>query len=284
MIDLHTHTTISDGIYMPDELINKAIESGLTVLCMTDHNALNDELNKLRSKYPQITLPTGCEFSCHYKTIKGRVVQLHIGGIGFDMNDNDIRRIIRHNQSSMRPYVERVLSKLQENCGIHLCTYDELIARNGKSKTVGRKHIAVEMVRQGISIDVDDAFDTYLGKNKPAFVSNAPYFVPLSEVISAVTSAGGIVSLCHLFEYKLDDEETDDLLKYFKSLSHNQGAMEVYYSSYSDEQRGVLKLLADKHNLLYSAASDFHGDGKVKELGKYPDEIFEKMLKIMKMR
>ena len=74
------------------------------------------------------------------------------------------------------------------------------------------------------------------------------------------------------------------MLKYFKSLTHNQGAMEVYYSSYSDEQREILKSLADKHNLLYSAASDFHGDGKVKELGKYPDEIFEKMLKIMKMR
>lgn len=160
MIDLHTHTTISDGIYTPDELVSKAIENGLTVLCMTDHNALNDDLNELRGKFPQITLPTGCEFSCHYKTIKGRVVQLHIGGIGFDMNDNDIRRIIRHNQSSMCPYAERVLSKLKENCGIDLCTYDELIARNEKSKTVGRKHIAVEMVRQGISIDVDDAFDT----------------------------------------------------------------------------------------------------------------------------
>lgn len=281
MIDLHTHTTISDGIYAPEELVQMAVDCGLTVLCMTDHNALNENLDDLRRKYPQIILPTGCEFSCHYKTSKEHLVQLHIGGIGFDMNDSEIRRIISHNRSSMRPYVEKVLSKLKDNCGIDLCTYADLIERNKNAKTVGRKHVALEMVRQGICADVDDAFDTYLGKNKPAFVSNAPFFVPLAEVTSAVTATGGIASLCHLFEYQLDDEETDELLKYYKSLTHGQGAMEVYYSKYDDRQTAVLKSLADKYSLLYSAASDFHGDGKVKALGKYPDKIFKEMTAVM---
>lgn len=282
MIDLHTHTTISDGIYTPEELVQRAIRLGLKVLCMTDHNAVNEDLGELRNKYPQITLPTGCEFSCHYKTVKGRVTQIHLIGIGFNMFDKDIKRILNYNQNSMRPYIERVLSKLKTECGINLCTYDELIARS-HSKTVGRKHVAVEMVRQRIATDVDDAFDSYLGKGKPAFVSNAVYYASLSDVAAAVTGTGGIASICHLYDYNLDRQETDDLLSYFKSITHNQGAMEVYYTSYNAEQRRVLKGLADKHKLLCSAASDFHGDGKVKELGCYPYEIFAEMLRNMKM-
>lgn len=283
MVDLHAHTTVSDGIYTPDELIQRALNLGLKVLCITDHNAVNENLGELRRKYPQITLPTGCEFSCHYKTIKGRVTQIHMGGIGFDMYDNDVQRIIAHNQRSTRPYVEKVLSKLKTECNIGLCSYEELQNRSN-SKIIGRKHVAVEMVRQGIATDIDDAFDTYLGKNKPAFVSNAFYYAPLSEVAAAVTGTGtgGKASICHLYDYNLDEEETNEFLDYFKSITNNQGAMEVYYSSYNNEQIATLKHLADTKELLYSAASDFHGDGKVKELGCYPYEIFDKMLRVMK--
>ena len=282
MIDLHVHTTISDGIYTPDELIQRAIEERIKVLCITDHNAVNENLEKLRKKYPQITLPTGCEFSCQYKTIKGRVTQIHMGGIGFDMFDKDIQRILYHNQNSMRPYVERVLFKLKTECGIDLCSYDELRARS-RSVTVGRKHVAVEMVRQGFAKNVDDAFDNYLGKNKPAFVTNAAFYAPLSDVASAVTGSGGIASICHLFDYKLDSDETNELLSYFKKITHNQGAIEVFYSSYTEDQKEVLKLMALNYGLLPSAGSDYHGDGKVTELGHYPYEIFAEMLKNLKM-
>lgn len=282
MIDLHTHTTISDGIYSPEELVQRAIKLGLNVLCMTDHNAVNENLDQLRKKYPQIVLPTGCEFSCHYKTVKGRITQLHIGGIGFDIFDSDIRRILKHNQESMRPYVERVLSKLRLECDIDLGTYEDLVMKSD-SITIGRKHVAVEMVRQGIAKDVDDAFDTYLGKGKPAFVSNAVYYVPVSDVVAAVTRTGGIASICHLFDYELDWEERNELLSYFKKIAHNQGAMEVDYSSYSEDQKEVLKILADRYRLLPSAGSDFHGDGKVKELGCYPYEVFDRMQRAIRM-
>ena len=204
IIDLHTHTTISDGIYSPEELIRKAIAYKLAVLCITDHNAINPDLPMLRRKYPQIELPSGCEFSCNYTTIEGRVIQLHIGGIGFNQEDDEILRVIRHNQDSMRGYIEKILYKLKTNCNINLCTYDELLSRNTSSQTVGRKHLAAEMVRQGICKDIDEAFDIYLsnrnGIERPAYVSNALKFAPLEEVVHAVIYAGGIASICHLFE------------------------------------------------------------------------------------
>lgn len=282
MIDLHTHTTISDGIHTPEELAQRAIKLGLKVLCMTDHNAVNENLEKIREKYPQIILPTGCEFSCHFKTSKGRIMKIHLGGIGFDMYDKDIQRILLHNQNSMRPYVEKILIKLKTECDIDLCSYDDLRTKSN-SVTVGRKHVAVEMVRQGFAKNIDDAFDTYLGKDKPAFVTNAAFYASLSEVAAAVTRTGGIASICHLFDYKLDGEETNELLSYFKKITHNQGAIEVLYSSYTEDQKEVLKLLALNYGLLPSAGSDFHGDGKVKELGCYPYEIFSEMVKNMKM-
>lgn len=282
--DLHAHTIISDGVYTPDELVQRAIGRGINVLCITDHNAVNPELPELRALYPQIELPSGCEFSCNYTTVKNRIIQLHIGGIAFDQENERIQKAIAHNQGSMRGYIEKSLYKLKVNCGIDLCTYDELLSRNPFSQTVGRKHLAEEMIRQGISKDVDDAFDTYLsnrgGYERPAYVSNALNFVPLEEVVQAVLSANGIISLCHLFEYQIDAEETECLLEYFAGITEGCGAMEVYYSSYTKEQQEGLRWLADNHHLLYSAASDFHGDSKkVLELGQYPYSIYECMMK-----
>lgn len=279
MIDLHTHTTISDGIFTPQELVERAIKRGIKVLCITDHNAVNTDLFKLREKYPCIELPSGCEFSCGYVTKSGRCVQLHIGGIGFDIADKEINDIIRHNRASMKPYAEKVLNKLKSECSIDLCTYEELLRRNSNSLTVGRKHIAVEMVRQGICKDVDDAFDRFLGKGMPAFVSNAKYFAPFERVVRAIVNAGGVASLCHLYQYKLDEEDTKTLLLEFSQLTNGCGAIEVYYSSYDESRQNELLNLSKSYKLLASGGSDFHGDGKVKELSAYPYEIYVEIKK-----
>lgn len=288
--DLHTHTLISDGIYSPDELVKIAVEDGLSVLCMTDHNAINYDLPALRMKYPQIELPYGCEFSCSY-TIRSsgknynKTIQLHVGGIGFDPNNENVKRVIRHNQESMREYIEKTLYKLNHICGIDIGSYDELLSRNSESQTFGRKHVAAEMVKQGFCDNIDEAFDKYLGNRggyeRPAYVSNAFNFVSVKEAVDAITSAGGIASLCHLLDYvdrnQMDDQEVDELLFAFRQLAGNKGAMETYYSAYSMEEQNYLRELSIKHNLLESAASDLHGDGKIKKLGQYPYSVYEKM-------
>ncbi len=281
MIDLHTHSTISDGVYTPSELVEKAIESGLSVLCITDHNAVNENIFELREKYKCIELPVGCEFSCGYETKNSRMVQLHIGGIGFDIHDKEIRRIIEYNRASMEPYIKKVLSKLDSECGIKLCSYEELLSRYKESQTVGRKHIALEMVRQGICVDPDEAFDRFIGKGQPAFVSNAIYFATMQEVVRAIVNSGGVASLCHPFQYSLCEDEFRALLSEFSELTKGRGAMEVYYSAYDREQQLYLKKLACEYKLLESAASDYHGDGKIKELGCYPDHIYVAMKSIL---
>lgn len=282
--DLHTHTVISDGIYTPEELIQRGINEGLAVLCMTDHNAINPNLPVLIKKYPQIELPFGAEFSSQYTTVSGRLIQIHIGGIDFDPDNRDIQSVLKHNKNSMRPYLEKTLQKLKTKCDIDLGSYDSLVKQFNRTN-INRKHIALALTQRGFSGSIEDAFDTYLnnkgGVERPAYVSNAKYFATMEEVIHAITSSGGVAFLCHLFDYieksNLNESEIHGLLSDFKDLACSRGAMEVYYGSYSREQTEILKQLADDHHLIYSAGSDFHGDGRISELGKYPYEIYAQM-------
>lgn len=280
-IDLHCHSTLSDGVLSPEELIEFAIASGLKVLAITDHNCINEKHHELGEKYREtISLPTACEFSCGYKTITGRVIQVHINGIGFGHNDKDILRITEYNNKAMRPYVEGILKKLKTVCGIDLCTYEELVIRSS-SKSIGRKHIAVEMQRQGFINDLDEAFDRYIGDGKPAYISNATRYAPLKEVVQAIVNSDGIAVINHLYNYNLSFVEIDALLKDFKSIARTHGALEVYYSAYNEEQQLFLKKLADSYGLLYSCGSDYHGDkdSAIKELGKFPYDIYDKMIR-----
>ena len=288
--DLHTHTTISDGIYTPEDLIKKAVgeETGLSVLCMTDHNQVNYDLPVLRKKYPQIELPYGCEFSCQYTTVSGRLIQVHVGGIGFDPYNEQIQRVLQQNQNSMRPYLERAIQKLRDICRIDIGSYDSLV-KKFNNPNINRKHIAIVLTQLGYSDNVENAFDTFLsnrgGQERPAYVSNAKYFATMADVILAITSSGGIASLNHLYDYidksNLSIEEVHGLLTDFKRIAKSRGALEAFYISYSPDQTEVLKFLAMNNHLLLSAGSDFHGDGKKTELGKYPYIIYQYMLEAM---
>ena len=280
MIDLHSHSSLSDGVLSPEELIELAIKSGLKVLAITDHNCINKDLPYLQNKYQdRIVLPSGCEFSCGYKTVKGRLIQIHLGAILFDIDNPEIQHIIEYNNLAMIPYIERILGKLK-NCGIELGSYDELLSAS-HSISVGRRHIAVEMVNQKIVKDTDEAFNRFLSEGKPAYVSNATNYADLSDIVHAVVKSNGIIGINHLLKYNLSLAEIDGLLKEFKQLAGNQGALEVYYSAYNDEQQFFLHKLAQSYGLLESCGSDYHGhnDSKIKDLGDFPYEIYDKIVR-----
>ena len=279
LVDLHVHSNLSDGVYSPEELIELAIKRGIKALAITDHNCINDNLRELWKKYTDIiSLPPASEISCGYKTSAGRIIQIHIGAIGFSLEDKEIRRIIAYNNEAMKPYVENILRRLKTNCNIDLCTYDELVSRS-PSVSIGRKHVALEMVRQKIVEDVEQAFDEYLGEGKKAYVSNATKYASIDEIVPAIVKSNGIAVLNHLFKYNLSFKEMDSLLKGFKKLAGDHAALEVYYSAYDEKQQFFLKKLADSYGFLCSCGSDYHGDSKIKDLGKFPYEVYENMMR-----
>ena len=276
--DTHVHSYRSDGLYSTEELCEIAIKNNISVLVITDHNTCmsDKELSDLRGKFPQLELPRGCEFSCSYQ-VDGELKQIHIGGISFRVTD-EIKNVLAYNQQGYPAYVKQILAKLKHECGIDIGTYEELRA-SYKAKTLGRKQIAEKLRDNDYCADIEEAFQKYLKKGCPAYVSNAEHLSSLEDTVRAIANAGGIVSICHLFQYNLSNEQNKALIKTVKSIAGELTAIEVYYTKYDNRQRSELLAYAKEFGLALSAGSDFHGDPEspVKNLGQFPIDLYAKM-------
>ena len=254
-IDLHTHTCLSDGNLTPEELLTAARAAGIGILAITDHNSTGD-LTAWRAAFPELTLIQGAEITCRYLQH-----ELHVVALGIDPEDPKLRAVLAQNQPDRRPYLTAILDKLR-TLGLDVGTYDELQAANPHSRHFGRMQIAKEMVKRGYVNSADEAFDIYMGAHgqRLAYVANPLKYVSLEEAVEAILSAGGVPVLAHLYYYLLDSEGERALVRRFKELAGDKAAMEVEYAAYDRPQRDALKALADEYGLMYSCASDFHGN------------------------
>lgn len=259
-IDLHTHSCVSDGNLTPMELLTAARDAGIGILALTDHNDTED-LTAYRAAFPEMTLIQASEITCRYHAPDGAEHELHVVALGIDPNNPKLRAVLDNNQPDRRPYLTAILDKLRA-LGIDVGTYDELQARNSRSRHFGRMQIGKEMVKRGYVKSVDEAFDVYMGAHgqRLAYVPNPLKYVTLEEGIDAILSAGGVPVLAHLYYYLLDAEGERALVRRFKELAGDKAAMEVEYAAYSRAQRDALRAIADEFGLMYSCASDYHGN------------------------
>ena len=259
-IDLHTHTCLSDGDLTPVELISMARDAGIGILAVTDHNATED-LSAYRAAFPDMTLIQATEITCRYHAPDGAELELHVVALGIDPQNPRIQAVLANNQPDRRPYLTAILDKLLAQ-GIDVGTYDELQAANARSRHFGRMQIGKEMVKRGYVKTVDEAFDIYMGAHgqRLAYVPNPLKYVTLEEAVDAILSAGGVPVLAHLYYYLLDDAGNRALVRRFKELAGDKAAMEVEYAAYDRAQRDALRAIADEFGLMYSCASDYHGN------------------------
>ena len=254
-IDLHTHSTLSDGSLAPMALLGAAREAGIGILALTDHNDTED-LTLYRSAFPELTLIQGAEVTCRYLD-----QELHVVALGIDPTNENLQAVLRRNRPDRRPYLTAILEKLR-SLGIDVGTFDELQAANPDSRHFGRMQIGKEMLKRGYVQSVDEAFDVYMGAHgqRLAYVANPLKYVSLEEAIEAILAAGGIPVLAHLYYYLLDAEGERALVRRFKELAGDKAAMEVEYAAYTRRERDALAALADEFGLMHSCASDFHGN------------------------
>ena len=259
-IDLHLHSCLSDGNLTPMELLRDARDAGIGILALTDHNDTED-LTAYRAAFPELTLIQGSEITCRYRAPDGTEHELHVVALGFDPQNPQLRAVLQNNQPDRRPYLTAILQKLRA-LGIDVGTYDELQAANSRSRHFGRMQIGKEMVKRGYVASVDEAFDVYMGAHgqRLAYVANPLKYVPLEEAVAAILAAGGIPVLAHLYYYLLDSDGERELVRRFKELAGDRAAMEVEYAAYDRQQRDALRALADEYGLMYSCASDYHGN------------------------
>lgn len=257
--DLHTHSSLSDGVLKPMELIAHAHAAGIRILALTDHNDTQD-LSQYRAAFPDMTLIQGAEITCLYRDSAGKDHEIHLVALGFDPGNERLQAMLRANRPDRRPYINAILAKLGE-LGINVGTYEDLQAANPDSNHFGRMQIAEEMVNRGYVQTINEAFDIYMGAHgrRLAYVANPLTYVRLNTAIECVLAAGGIPVLAHLYYYLMAELDARTLVQTVALLSRGRGAMETEYAPYTPEQRAALRSIADEYGLMHSCASDYHG-------------------------
>jgi hypothetical protein len=247
VIDLHTHTTASDGRYTPAELVARAVAAGVDVLSVTDHDTTAGAApSKAACGLARIEFVTGIEVTA---VVDG--ADVHVLGYFIDPDSPALGAFLAEQRERRVDRIRQMVARLAE-LGIALDVEAILspASRDG-AKAAGRPWIARALVGAGAVRDTREAFDKYLKRGQPAFV---PRIGPLpAEVFSQIHAAGGIASLAHPGLLG-----RDDLIPGF--VAAGLDAVEAYHSKHSQDDTARYLDLAERHGLAVSGGSDYHGD------------------------
>jgi len=242
-IDLHLHTTASDGLVGPEALIALVRAAGIEVISVTDHDTVDALAEVENNSRPHgIRLIPGIELSAMW-----RKVELHLLGYFVDPADSSLLAFLRARREARLVRLQTMLSRLHA-LGIVL-KKDEVLAR-AQDGNVGRPHLARTLVERGVVVSSDEAFERYLGEGRPAYVPRPD--VTVSEAIRVIHQAGGLASLAHPGMHNRD-EAIPDL------LDAGLDAIEVYHTNHLPGQVLHYRRLAERRGLLVTGGSDFHG-------------------------
>lgn len=250
-VDLHMHTTHSDGTFPPRELVRHAKEKGLTCISVTDHDTMSSfEECADEAKKAGIELIPGIEISAQFEP-----GTLHILGFFLDQNQPELRATLESIQKARRERNPQIIEKLNR-LGIDV-TLEEVKAASG-GKQIGRPHFAKVLFKKGVVKTMDEAFEKYLGKGKSAYIDKRR--LSSRDSIQRIREAGGIAVIAHPKQMKLDEKS---LTKEFERLvDEGLGGIEAYNSCQNPKEAEQYKRLAKRFNLFVTGGSDFHGANK----------------------
>lgn len=250
MIDLHCHSTFSDGTLTPTELINYAEKKKLTALALTDHDTIDgiDEF-LAASQTTSVKAIPGIEFSTSWYG-----ASLHIVGLFIDHHHPVLQKALEKLIQSRYQRNERVISKLRR-LGLDLSLTD--VQEEALGESIGRPHIARALIKKGFCKTMEEAFNKYLGKDKAAYIRR---HLPLpTETIQLIHEIGGVAIWAHpLSRGRTSASRTRNVAS--RLIEAELDGIECFYTDYTTEQEQVaLKIAAELH-LTPSGGSDFHGE------------------------
>ena len=188
-IDFHSHSVNSDGALTPMEVCRTALEAGIRVLAITDHNYTGD-LTDLQAAFPQIRLVQGAEISCIGTDDSGKETELHVVALGVDPDNPRLQAVLKQNQPDRQPYIDAILEKLRL-CGIDLGSYRDLCRLLNGKRHIGRMDICKLLVERGYVSSIEEGFDEYVGGHgkQRAYVPNRLRYVSLEQAVEAILDA-----------------------------------------------------------------------------------------------
>lgn len=242
--DLHMHTAFSDGVLSPEELVQFAVSRGVTVMAVTDHDTF-DGIDQLRGRETPIPVLTGIELSM------ADMHGLHL--LGYGMTEaQELRQVVRNLAQKRYSRARRMVEKL-DGLGMPL-DYDALCAACGTS--VGRPHIAREMVRRGYVETTEEAFERWIGDDGPAYVPNER--LTMAQALPLMRRNGFVPVLAHPAELLKDDMTLRMLLEAWQKQGL-QG-VEVYHPSWQHKGFAALDAMVRRMGFLVTGGSDYHCD------------------------
>lgn len=255
MIDLHTHSTCSDGTDPPRRIPELAAAAGCSAVALTDHDTLAglDEAGR-RATELGVRLVPGCEVSCAYRGRSAHVLVYFVDG--GDGGDGPLQEELVRLRQDRRARNVRLVERLNE-LGMPV-TYEEIVAEAAGEESVGRPHVAAVLVRHGFAESVPDAFDRWLASGRPAHVPKARV-VP-AEIAERARASGGVAVLAHPLSMELGPSELDEAVADLAAAGF--AGIEATYARYSRDDRAMLARLAQRHGLVATGGSDYHGTVK----------------------
>lgn len=252
-IDLHTHSTASDGTFSPREVAKKAKEAGLSAIALTDHDTtagIGEFLLSCRES--GIEGIAGVEISAKFRT------EMHILGLFIDEKNEEFAEKLERLRNAREIRNREVLKLLAKN-GFDITETDIISQKDGATlRNTGRAHIARAMVNKGYVKTTDEAFVNYLKKGNSCYVERITYSP--EESIKMIKAAGGTAILAHPVYITEDYDELYKLLSELKS--YGLDGIECYYNCYTEKFSHMCGEICDKLALLKSGGSDFHGANK----------------------
>jgi predicted metal-dependent phosphoesterase TrpH len=239
---LHVHSSVSDGLCAPDQLVQMASEAGLSAISLTDHDTVAGvDPGLLAASGTTLQVITGVEIS----TLVGSV-EAHVLGYFIDHRSPQLLETLAVLRASRLRRAESILSVLV-GLGIRL-SWDQIQGTREDGGIIGRPHIAQALVEQGHASSIEQAFDRYLNRGSPAYVER--YKLSPVEAIDVIRTAGGIAVLAHPL----------DIIGLVPELAKNGLAgLEVFYRGYSPGEVSGLLSVARQNELIPTGGTDFHG-------------------------
>ncbi|MDC7222259.1 MAG: PHP domain-containing protein [Spirochaetales bacterium] len=264
-IDLHSHSTASDGTLTPSELVDRAVEKGLAALAITDHDTIGgieEAKRHIEKTGAPLELIPGMELSSNVPQFPR---DIHVLGYGFDECDPgliaDLKEVVNHRDN------QRIIDILNKE-GVPITLKD--VEETGHKGILTRANFGLTIARLGYAQDIKDAFKKYVGKGRAAYIPRAE--ISPHRAVEIILKHRGIPVLAHPLHYGLSPEELKTLVG--ELTEKGLRGVECLYPDYDEEAREHLKSLAREHGLFITGGTDFHGAVRPRiDLGDGPGDM-----------
>jgi len=273
-VDIHIHSTASDGRLTPGEVVRKSAELGLAVIALCDHDTVDGIAPALAAAraFPWLKVIPGVEISTD--VIDG---EAHVLGYFIDYTDHRLLARLERMRNSRRERAQKIIAKLG-NLGINIDW--QRVQEIAGSGSVGRPHIAQAMLEKGYISSIKEAFTDYISRDGPAYAEREK--ITPAEAVAMILQAKGLPVLAHPLTTNVPEAMIIELKK------AGLVGIEAYYDGYTADEVNQLVELANKHNLIATGGSDYHGLGLSNEtmLGgvEVPMESAEQLIALAEQR